>query len=985
MPRRCDAPRDLLVGLLALDNGMVGRDQLVAAFGAWTACDRTMAEILAEQGALSPGSRAELETVATEHLAAHGHDAAKSLAALDLNSTTRAGLSAAEGLGLDATLAHESSNSVPDGDDRAASFRLGRAGADGQRFRVLRPHACGGLGAVFVAIDNELKREVALKQLLDRHADDPVSRARFVAEAEITGGLEHPGIVPVYSLGSDGDGRPYYAMRLIRGDNLKEAIDAFHADTTLKNDPGRRSLELHKLLRRFLDVCNAVEYAHSHGVLHRDIKPGNIVVGRHGETLVVDWGLAKNLGEVEPTHDATEQALNPVLASGSAQTLPGTAMGTPAYMSPEQAAGDLDRLEPRSDVYSLGATLYSVITGKPPFDGPVSEMLRKVKIGAFLPPRQLDPAIDRAIEAICRKAMAMKPEERYPSCRALADDVERWMANEPVLAYREPWTRALSRWLTRHRTGVTAVAAAVLAGLVGLLALALQQAESNAALLRASAATLAALGEARQARDAARAALAQSEISRKEAEAVSDFMVNALKKPDPAVAGKDAKVVDVLDQAAAALEQGFAGSAQSQGAMLDALGRSYLGLGVYAKAEESHRKARALREKTLGPAHGETLRSATRHAAAVWYAGRQAEALSLLEEALVRQRDALGFDDDVTLETRDCLGWRYTAAGRVDLGIAMLRAVVAARESKLGTDHPDTLTSRNNLAAVYSLAGRNDDAIPLLEATLRQKESRLGTDHPDTLASRGNLASVYHSAGRFADAIRLHAETLRQKELKLGPDHPDTLISRIQLANAYHSAGRYADAIRLHEATLKARESKLGPGHPDTLTSRIALAATYEALGCWPDAEALRRENLARRRAVEKPDSPIVAADLVDLGHNLMQQAKSSEAEPLLRICLAIPEKAIPDDWRRFWAMSLLGGSLLDQGKYVEAEPLVVAGYEGLKAREAKIPAVSKPRLLDAAGQGVRLYKAWGKPEQARSWAEKAVPAALPADVFARP
>ena len=178
---------------------------------------------------------------------------------------------------------------------------------------------------------------MALKQILDSHADDPTSRQRFLLEAEITGGLEHPGIVPVYGLGTYGDGRPYYAMRFIRGDSLKEAIDRFHADDGLKSDPGRRSLELHKLLRRFLDVCNAIDYAHSRGVLHRDIKPGNIIVGRHGETLVVDWGLAKATGKsAEP---AEERTLRPSSASGSAETLPGSAMGTPAYMSPEQARG----------------------------------------------------------------------------------------------------------------------------------------------------------------------------------------------------------------------------------------------------------------------------------------------------------------------------------------------------------------------------------------------------------------------------------------------------------------------------------------------------------------------------------------------------------------------------------------------------------------------------------------------------------------------
>ena len=184
---------------------------------------------------------------------------------------------------------------------------VGTAAADGRRFRALRPHAQGGLGAVFVALDRELNREVALKQILDHHADDPVSRKRFLVEAEITGRLEHPGIVPVYGLGTYGDGRPYYAMRFVQGDSLKEAIERFHTDRALKNGPGRRSLELRKLLRRFIDVCNAIEYAHSRGVLHRDIKPANVILGKFGETLVVDWGLAKPLTSTEPGSGSGEQ------------------------------------------------------------------------------------------------------------------------------------------------------------------------------------------------------------------------------------------------------------------------------------------------------------------------------------------------------------------------------------------------------------------------------------------------------------------------------------------------------------------------------------------------------------------------------------------------------------------------------------------------------------------------------------------------------
>ena len=286
--------------------------------------------------------------------------------------------------------------------DRTSTYSVGTATSDGQRFRILRPHAKGGLGAVFVALDAELNREVALKQILDSHADDPTSRTRFILEAEITGGLEHPGIVPVYGLGRYGDGRPYYAMRFVRGDSLKDSIAAFHADATANLDPGRHSLALRKLLRRFTDVCNAIEYAHTRGVIHRDIKPANVIVGKHGETLVVDWGLAKPIGRADPASDDAERTLVPSSASGSASTLPGSAMGTPAYMSPEQARGDLDRLGPGSDVYALGATLYCLLTGKPPFESDdIGELLRKVQRGEFAPPRQLDASIDPALEAVC--------------------------------------------------------------------------------------------------------------------------------------------------------------------------------------------------------------------------------------------------------------------------------------------------------------------------------------------------------------------------------------------------------------------------------------------------------------------------------------------------------------------------------------------------------------------------------------------------------
>jgi hypothetical protein len=229
------ADRDLLFGLLALQNGLIDQGQLVAAFQAWTRDRaRSLADHLVARGDLDPDQRVAVEAMAALHLKRHGGDPERSLAALHVGRSTREGLARVGDPQVEATLGRVGSGTGPtekDGDDdpdRTATFAVGTATSDGQRFRVLRPHAKGGLGAVFVALDNELHREVALKQILDHHADDPVSRQRFVMEAEITGGLEHPGIVPVYGLGTYAGGRPYYAMRFVRGDSLKEAIARFH-------------------------------------------------------------------------------------------------------------------------------------------------------------------------------------------------------------------------------------------------------------------------------------------------------------------------------------------------------------------------------------------------------------------------------------------------------------------------------------------------------------------------------------------------------------------------------------------------------------------------------------------------------------------------------------------------------------------------------------------------------------------------------------
>jgi serine/threonine-protein kinase len=467
------ADRNLLFGVLALQMDFIARDSLVEAMNAWVLDKKKpLGQILVERDALREDARQVLDALVEKHLELHGGDPKRSLASVQAIGSLREDIQQISDSEL-----HESLAAVPpipsEGDGRASTkdgsaadpfatrwTTVGTPTSSGLRFRKLRPHARGGLGEVFVARDEELGREVALKEIQDRYADDGSSRSRFVLEAEITGGLEHPGIVPVYGMGSYPDGRPYYAMRFIRGESLRDAIAHFHE----AGKPTERALEFSQLLGRLVDMCNAVAYGHSRGVLHRDLKPANVMLGKYGETLVVDWGLAKTIGRADGVSGSEEGTLRPASGGDSYPTVPGSAMGTPHYMPPEQAAGKLDLMGPASDVYSLGATLYHLLIGKAPFEGrEVGEILQRVQAGDFPPPRRVNVGVPAALEAVCLKAMAMRPEDRYASAKALSDEIEQWLADQPVAAYREPWTVRAGRWVRRHRTKVTGAVAAVAA------------------------------------------------------------------------------------------------------------------------------------------------------------------------------------------------------------------------------------------------------------------------------------------------------------------------------------------------------------------------------------------------------------------------------------------------------------------------------------------------------------------------------------------
>ncbi|MFO0954134.1 MAG: serine/threonine-protein kinase [Isosphaeraceae bacterium] len=454
--------RGLLFGLLALQNHFVDRDGLVAAFNAWLGDrSRPIDLVLMDRGLIAPDLQA-LVAQLVDRLISTSPDAPPTPGAPN-DESTHAYFSAL------------ASSSVPGGevtdgedtDPEPTGSVVADSGSVDGRFGLVRFHAKGGLGEVYVARDAQLNREVALKVIQEPYADHWQSRERFLREAEITGRLEHPGVVPVYALGANSLGQPYYAMRFIRGRSLDAAIAEFHKGGPEGRAVGSaRVLALRELLGRFLAACDAVSYAHSRGVVHRDLKPANIMLGPFGETLVVDWGLAKPVGRAEdpdPSGHADEGTLRPGSGDGSAETVPGAVQGTPGFMSPEQARGENDRLGPACDVYSLGATLYQILTGRPPFRGKKEEVLPKVMAGDFPPPRQVAREVPRELEAVCLKAMRLRPGERYPRVADLAEDVRHWLADEPVAALPESAAQKVGRWARRNRAQARAAVVALLA------------------------------------------------------------------------------------------------------------------------------------------------------------------------------------------------------------------------------------------------------------------------------------------------------------------------------------------------------------------------------------------------------------------------------------------------------------------------------------------------------------------------------------------
>lgn len=839
------------------------------------------------------------------------------------------------------------------------------------RYRVIAFHAKGGLGQVSTAADEQLKRTVAIKEIQPRFAGHPVSRQRFLEEAEITGSLEHPGIVPVYGAGTFADGRPYYVMRFIQGTSLTEAIAAWHMATSLAAKSSvEHALEFRKLLGHFIAVCDAVQYAHDRGILHRDLKPSNIMLGKYGETFVVDWGLAKAVGQVEPIVADTENVIEPVdhRKGEQPQTQPGDKLGTLDYMSPEQATGRLEEIGVTSDVYSLGASLYHLLTGAPPFrqgsegcpgsgssEHSPSEALQRqfdllvqrITKGDFPKPTVVKPDVPRALEAICLKAMSLRPSDRYVSTRELASDIERCLADEAISALQDSWWERVGRWSRRHRAFVAAIVGLLSTMVVGLVVgtILLEHERALTAIQRNRAIDSDRFAQVQlvKAQDSERKALAEADRANKLAEhadqeaqraaqkseevtQVTNFLVNLFRTADPlSLRAKGFREVgqeltritadDLLKRGVQRIED-LQQQPLVQATLLEHLGDIYRDLGDYAASKQLLDRAWEQRRARLepdDPAIAETALSLGR-----WHQdqGHFQDAKEFYDQALSIRLKHWPEESLPVAEVQFHQAWLISDRDQQQPAAEVFRKVLQTREKLLGPEHPETQAAKVFLAMNLLNEGREIEAMMLMASGLKLSEIPRGV-----LEYR--VVELLRMQGRYDEARAQLAPLLERTTQTLGQRHPVRALLLGCEAGIAQQQGQFRDARQLTEEALSVLEP-LVRNHPRMARPAAQYARGLAYGGHLSQSEKYLRHALKLALAGVEVDVGMMRGEthesLVALGRVLLAQGKYDGVRDLYDQGYPLSGK-----WKNYQfradCVRLLGQSLVAQGNPERAAP----------------------------------------------------------------
>ncbi|MEO6436350.1 MAG: serine/threonine-protein kinase, partial [Tepidisphaeraceae bacterium] len=758
-----------------------------------------------------------------------------------------------------------------------AELALLKPEEDGERignYKLLQQIGEGGFGVVWMAQQIEpVQRRVALK-IIKLGMDTKEVIARFEQERQALAMMDDPNIAKVFDAGTTPTGRPFFVMELVKGMPITKYCDEAGLGT-------RERLVL------FGDVCSAINHAHQKGVIHRDIKPSNVMVTLHGDkpvVKVIDFGIAK----------ATQGKLTDKTIFTRFEQF----IGTPVYMSPEQASMSGLDVDTRSDIYALGILLYELLTGKPPFDAKSLasagyEEMRRI-IREVEPPkpssrlstvageerftlakaRRIDPGkVSRMVEPdldwIVMKAIEKDRARRYETANAFAKDIKRFLADEPVSASPPSFGYKAGKFVRKYRRGVIAAAAVLLALLAGLVA-----------------STVLYLGKS----DALTSESVQrhkAEAARLEAEAVTTFLMEVFRSSEPGRVGRTITVADSLDRAARKLDSDLAGQPEQRVPLQATLGMTYLGLGLHREAIPLLEKSRDYYLATRGVEHHNTIGAMGGLAAAYFVAGRGEEALKLREEALQLRRKVSGPEHPETLMAMSNLAVSYYSVDRRDEALKLSEEGLVLRRKVSGPEHPGTLAAMNNLAVSYNNGGRREEAIRLHEEVLALSRKVNGPEHPTTTLMMGNLANSYADAGRRDQALKLREQTLASARKVSGPEHPNTMLAMGYMAASYKDADRRDEAFELFKELLALCRKVSGPEHPDTLIAISYVAISYADAGRWDEALKLFEELLTLRCEVSGADHPetLLAGEAVAKSYR--EANRLPEAEKLVDALLA--------------------------------------------------------------------------------------------------
>lgn len=751
-------------------------------------------------------------------------------------------------------------------------------------YEVVRIVHRGGQGIVYAARQQSTHRLVAVKLLLLGRYASKRQRRRFEREIDLTATLDHPNIVTVFDSGVTDDGRLYLVMRYVEGRSLDEHSAA-------------RGRSVEESLRLFTEVCEAVNYAHQRGVIHRDLKPNNILIDADGAPHLLDFGLAKH-------RDAVEEAQR------SMQTQEGEFIGTLAYAAPEQVGGDPHAVDVRSDVYSLGVILFEMLTGAHPYPitGRLAEVIRN--IGEAEPARasSIRREIDDDLDTIIGKALSKEKERRYQSVADLLRDLARYRSGWPIEAKGDSTWYVLRKTLRRHRVPACA-AAAILIVLV--------------------LATAVSIGFWRRAVMDRR----QSELEASKVAAINEFLVGMLNSVQPLRRGKDVMMSEILDEAAASIDESFADQPLIEAELRTTIGDTYRTIGLFDAAELHLSRALAIRRRLLGEEDPHTLTSILALAMLQDHQGRYDEAEPLLVNAVELHRRTLGADHPDTLRAINALGLLHLKQGRLSEAEPLWEEVLQRRVRALGEEALLTLHAMNNVCWLYLEQGRYDEAEVVGRRAYQIACRALGEDHPVALAALNHLAAICHRQGRYAEAEPLYIKTLEARRRVLGDDHPDTLFTSLGLGWLYVSQGRYDEAERFHLQELDTARRVLGDEHPGTLQYMNSLAVTYYYQGRNDEAEDLHRRILEIRHRVLGEEHPDTLGSMSNLAAIYYEQGRYEEVEPLWIQTLEIRRRVLGEDHPETLASKSNLGLLYHRLKrYDEAEALHIQALEGRRA-----------------------------------------------------